>query len=682
MFAAVVLGGMGIGLANLALASSVHADPGWETASANLASGVGSDTIQDLGDAWTGASPYPGGNSNGTVFQVSKGYSPLVAQTVSGAAINTLNTVGGVIASFDAITSTGTVNGPSCITSKPGGQPFDRPNGSGNGRAALVDAINGTNWFSTSPQVSCEPGGGVSVSGQIDFARSSGGPGSAGTLLTFIPLGRDGMAYAYWAPPGNSADIPVLANLTEPELNSAYASGTPGSFTINGHPVQTCALNPGSGTWKFFLGAIGNVANATAAASSATCSANNTPTGVLEENGGNNFDTVAKAMNTAVPGTDAIIPFSSASFIAQANGNGLDRSNALRSDNATNFVNLGTGPIGRSVTDGSLTATSATVMSTTANFNSDDVGAAIVDTTTPGNLPADARIGSVIDAQHVSIVCQITAPASCVAPNTVAAQALTISDAPYLPYPVPTGPNGHVAIVGPLNSNTTYFSNGTFGRNVYIVVSSARIGHKTVGASLLLKGLFSDAGFSISDGNPLSTTNLTSASANFYTTGEDLGRTVTGPGAVAGTTITAVGSTSSITISPALATNARSSGADGNLTTGSTTVTSASANFQPQDTGMVIADTTTPANIPANTIITKVVNTTTVQISAAAAGTATTDVLSLSVPAAGSQVFSFGFKAGAMCSATNQATRSAFGFGPLGGPGLLACGDTSTTGGS
>jgi hypothetical protein len=812
MFGAVAIVSVGLAVANFELASTVHADPAWENNNGtNMASGVGSDTIQDVADGWTGADPYPGGNTNGTVFQISKAYMPLIAQGVQpltgsgvcgGAApqipcpaATALNSVGGAVGSFDAITPTGTVAGPSCMTSKPGGQQFDRPNGSRAGVVALSDAVNGTLWISSqvsgNGQTTCETGTGVSVSGAIDFSRASSSFNTGtGTTLTYIPIGRDGVSYAYWAPAGATvADVATLANLSQAQLGAIYGSGTAGSFVIDGHPVESCALNAGSGTWGFFTGAIG-VSKATALTSSSVC----TPSAsqVLEENGGNSFNTAAKSLGPALctPGAAgncdfAVVPFSAASFSAQANGAGLDRSNALRTDAATDFTSMSTGPVRRTNSngDGVTTATSTTITSATANFDTtNDVGATVVGpglpagtritsvtnattavlnnpatttseaarTVTDGNttsgsttvtsataafaspadvnqniagagIPAGSTIVSVTNATTavISQAATATSPRSvndgvttlnsttissatanfsagdagmsiagagiptgttilegfgttarisqaatlggtAVTFNisqpslTIGGATFVISPPPYIPFPAPGA-----SPVPPLTGDTTFFNDPTFGRNVFIVVPTARIAHTGSSQSLLLKGLFADDSFSVNDATITANSNIiTSPSGQFKTNavGEDIGRVVTGPGIPTGDFIASI--TNSTTA--VLETNANAGSApqvvnDGATTATSNVVTSGTAGFTAASVGADISG----AGIPVGSVITTFVNSTTVDISNNATATATGVTLTIGNTA---NTVTFGSKPGAVCSTTNQGTRATFGF--------------------
>ncbi len=235
--------------------------------------GVGSDTTQDVMNGLAGVGLNP------TI--------PLVA----GAR---------VLASFDAIVGgmTGT-----CITPRPGAPTFDRPNGSSNGRRALSRAIDGTLFTVTGS--GCPVPGGSSLSGIIDFARSSAGPAAGGGPLMYLPLGRDALSFAYSAPALPAGQSPVTS-LTTAQLTSLFSTGPQ---TINGVNVIPCSIQTGSGTFQSWNTAIG-VTPAQMATASATCGA------TLQENDGNALRTRANTF----AGSQVVVGFSAANFIAQSNG--------------------------------------------------------------------------------------------------------------------------------------------------------------------------------------------------------------------------------------------------------------------------------------------------------------------------------------------------------------------------
>jgi hypothetical protein len=264
-----MLAAVGGAFAAVALSGSAGADP-IQYRSGNLV-GVGSDTIQDIDNAFAG---YSGGIA----------YTPLVTSA------------GNQLLSFDAV-------GSACITSRLGGKSFDRPNGSGAGVTALSRSIDGAATYGTA---TCT--GPKSIPGAIDYARSSGGPSAAGTALTYIPFARDGVSFGYYRTDGGP-----VTTLSRDDLHTLFTSGR---TTIGGISVLPCDLNPASGTRKFFLGAIG-VADPTAGTAECTALA---PGTIIEENDGPGLKTRGDLADAAVNGTEVVVPFSAGSFIAKSNG--------------------------------------------------------------------------------------------------------------------------------------------------------------------------------------------------------------------------------------------------------------------------------------------------------------------------------------------------------------------------
>src|SRR5262249_35702391 len=263
--------------------------------------GVGSDTIQDIANCLAGNPPL---NAPPTCAPI---------HSDSGSGLKTMS-------SFDAIPPGGSASAPGCITSKLGGPSYDRPNGSGNGIAALSHAVdpNPANNTWQASTASCT-GALVNVAGQIDFARSSRGPNNTTTsALTYIPFARDGVSYAYVK--NGTQDI---SQLTTAQLTALYNGGG-GTINVGGDTVRACLAQTGSGPVSSFLGAIGvSAANAQTAATNSRCFV----APGLEENGANAFLTRANAVSLT---DDFVIMFSAGSWIAQANGDALDRSAAGR----------------------------------------------------------------------------------------------------------------------------------------------------------------------------------------------------------------------------------------------------------------------------------------------------------------------------------------------------------------
>ena len=244
----------GIALAGLGI-TSANADP-----VSNSYVLVGSDTLQDSTNALT----------NGT--------------NASGSFVRILSN-GSSLGNFDAF-------GSAAIQTKSNGPFFGRPSGSGAGVNALRASITGNAYSAGGTNTTPAK----VITGQVDIARSSSGPGSnanaAGQLL-YVPYARDAVAYAY---KGGTA---AWATLTSAQLKQIF-DGT--LTTVDGVAIKPRLPQTGSGTRNFFLPAIGYASGTTVAP------------GVSDVNN-------ATAENDAtVLAEGEIIPFSVASWVAQANG--------------------------------------------------------------------------------------------------------------------------------------------------------------------------------------------------------------------------------------------------------------------------------------------------------------------------------------------------------------------------
>lgn len=239
----------GVALSTVAVVTPAFADP----VSSSYAM-VGSDTLQDSANALT----------NGT--------------KITGVSVR-IKAAGSAIGNFDAF-------GSSTIQAKSAGPFFTRPSGSGAGVTALIASIKGATY------------NGVTITDQVDIARSSSGPGtnaSATGKLAYVPYARDAVSYAYYGP---SAD---LGSLTTAQLKSIYESNTP--VTIGSTVVKPLIPQSGSGTRSFFLSTIG-VTTLGSTVSSTFGGVDNT----LPENNG-----------TVLTQVGQIVPFSVASWVAQSN---------------------------------------------------------------------------------------------------------------------------------------------------------------------------------------------------------------------------------------------------------------------------------------------------------------------------------------------------------------------------
>lgn len=295
---AIVMGTAGAASLTVLSTNQASADPAAVTGFV----GVGADVTQDFYDSLSGAAQPDSAN---TQF-----YTPLASSAATDSRI---------IQSFDAFPTGGSTLNPGCITTKFGGPAFDRPNSTTNGISALVAAINGTGWENPTSSQSCT-GASVSVTGQIDFARAARGPKTTGSLLTFIPYGRDAVAVLVFDH-GDGA----LNDLTTAQLKSIYSSST-GRTTINGDTVEGCLTITGSTPRSNLETAIG-VSDSVAEAEALQDSCDQ-----IQQNSGNAFDS---AVSSLPSGTDAIVPISSGDWIAQNNGVAVDESNTARSAGLT-----------------------------------------------------------------------------------------------------------------------------------------------------------------------------------------------------------------------------------------------------------------------------------------------------------------------------------------------------------
>ncbi|SFR82617.1 hypothetical protein SAMN05428970_2638 [Agromyces sp. CF514] len=305
---------------------------------------VGSDTLQDA----------VGALANGT--------------GITGSQVK-LKGAGTSLASWDAFTL-GVSGGVGKIQTKAFGNVFDRPNGSGAGRTALLRSIN----YSSSTSYN-----GVNVAGQIDLARSSSkGTSVAGGVLTYLPFGQDAIGFIYkiGADANSNGDAAAaktwIDGLTTAELNSFYSASSPVAVPGTDYTVKPLAIQSSSGTWTTFLSKIGvtNIGGAV-----------DTRNNSIPENDG----------TVLTPAADQIqlIPLSVANYIGQVNG--ASRINTMAG------VTVGT--IGGVAP---ATGTAPNVTPNTAYFNSSTWGRTVfivVPTAriTPGNAAYDQGLFALTD---------------------------------------------------------------------------------------------------------------------------------------------------------------------------------------------------------------------------------------------------------------------------------------------
>ncbi|WP_191413615.1 hypothetical protein [Salinibacterium sp. ZJ450] len=256
--------------ASLVVSSAAYAEP----VSSSVVV-VGSDTLQDVMNAL----------ANGT--------------SISGGSVRSLagdSTIG----SFDATGST-------WIQTKPNGARFGRPNGSGDGVKALSRSIDGGAYTSATPGSPV----GVTITGQVDVARSSSGAGAAanptGPLL-YIPFGRDALSYAHSGGANaafDSIDQATLEGLFECTIT-----------TVGGVTVTPVIPQAGSGTRKDFIAKINVTEGSMLEVSEGGC--------VVV---GQEHDTKNLADGSAFP-ANAVTAMSAAQWVAQNTGAGVDRRGA------------------------------------------------------------------------------------------------------------------------------------------------------------------------------------------------------------------------------------------------------------------------------------------------------------------------------------------------------------------
>ncbi len=224
---------------------------------------VGSDTLQDVLNALAN-----GTNITGSLVRSQAGDSS--------------------IGSFDA-------TGSDLVQTKPNGVRFGRPNGSSDGQRALSRSIDGL------------PYKGVTITGQVDIARSSSGPGTLANPtgpLRFIPFGRDALSYAHTAGANAAFD-----NISQAALKSLFECT---ATTIGGVTAVPVIPQAGSGTRADFMTKVGLTD-----ASLGAC--------VVV---GQEHDTQTLANGTTPFPANGVTAMSAAQWVAQNTGAGIDRRGA------------------------------------------------------------------------------------------------------------------------------------------------------------------------------------------------------------------------------------------------------------------------------------------------------------------------------------------------------------------
>jgi hypothetical protein len=326
------------GLGALALASgtpAAHADPSTYKSSANTPYiGFGSDTVQDVFNAFSGQEPSAGLQpSNISTKLASMFYTPLHTDAADAKHPSE------VVTSFDALDPhiPAPVTNTQTVTPVPGGATFDRPNGSGDGRAALDASLHSGATFARSSQ----PGTPEPTAGLISFARSSSKSGTAGSTptgdMSLIPFASDGIGYAFHCATPGTADCTALQSLTIANFHALYANtgvAGNGNGILNAgnggwtgtNTLEICAIQTGSGTFKTFLNDVGFTAStATTDAETSVKAAGGSNCSAIEENNLSSFLSAAAGLSGT---SDWVIPTSFGNDIGQHNGVALNRSAA------------------------------------------------------------------------------------------------------------------------------------------------------------------------------------------------------------------------------------------------------------------------------------------------------------------------------------------------------------------
>jgi hypothetical protein len=300
--------------------------------------------------------PYVAAGSN--TIQAIDNYIAFVAGTANGKTFQ----------SYDATDPSTTAYALTHTVIAPKGVGYERPNGSGEGVAALSAGILHTVW-PTDNTVS----NGVDIAGQVDIARSSSGPSTSGTdltALTYVPLGRDalGVAVQCYDNVGPVAAATAYANsglgtLTKAQMTSIWdysasgvnehagtpttsGAGTGGIATVNYYPYQE---NSGSGTYKYFYQHFftGSVTSGTGSAYVTT------PRGSAYQTEENDARTLSAPLApNATTYNCALAPYGVSAWIAQKN-------NAYGSPDFTNHAFLANIDAGTPVQDATASAVAA-----------------------------------------------------------------------------------------------------------------------------------------------------------------------------------------------------------------------------------------------------------------------------------------------------------------------------------
>jgi hypothetical protein len=285
--------------------------------------------------------------------------------------------------SFDA-------SGTPYIITKTSGIRFGRPNGSGDGRKAMLASIDGVTAFNASAQrypsttagsVAYPVVPGSTIAGTVDLSRaSSSGTASTNGVLVQIPFGRDAISYVY-----DTASVSGIENLTIAQLKQIFEGQTP--LQINGQTISAVTPQTGSGTgkdWAKMIGASTTLENSAAVVAGGTVSF------------GQEHDASTLAVNT-------IMPMSASRWIAMHDGGSFPKfltTTAMASIESVPAVSGSGGTLANGVVTGSTLAPNATYynMATNGtNFGRDTYIVAEYARITPGNGAYDVNLANLVD---------------------------------------------------------------------------------------------------------------------------------------------------------------------------------------------------------------------------------------------------------------------------------------------
>ncbi|GLZ75710.1 hypothetical protein Afil01_05170 [Actinorhabdospora filicis] len=245
-FSATIVG-IGAAILSLALtASPASADPNPAPPPYGQLAGVGSDTTQD----------------------VLNGFAAVIDDASGNPVIDSWNAQGAALK-----------------TKASGCSNIARPNGSSQGRDALIASTDGTAWQ------------GQTITNCVDFARSSAGPRASGTKYTYVPFGVDAVTVAI-----NSNSL-LPTNVTFTQIQRIYQCL---DNNIGGEPVTPLLPQSGSGTRQFWLAKMG-VTEADISGGLYPC---------LTDLGNTVQEHDGRVLNGH---DDYILPFSVAQYLAQSN---------------------------------------------------------------------------------------------------------------------------------------------------------------------------------------------------------------------------------------------------------------------------------------------------------------------------------------------------------------------------